>query len=446
MSPLRRLAIIYQEDNYEIQTKSRLLVSICALLILILPLGMINAVRNNNTRLIFIELLLILAFMAITALVFSHRYRQAAMIAMCVIILGMAAIVFFSVRDNAALYLVLGGMLMLVPIIISSLIGTSFWHPLLTALTSLLFLLLLAFRIIPARYGAFPGNDLVAVLLIFMIIASCSILIMLVNNRIVASINDKSAEQQTLLVRIQAVTGSARTVAESVTSGSLAMEQSASSIAEGASSQASAVEEVSASLEELSSTVRQNADNVQTTRNISQQAAINAEQSGTIISSAVKEMKEIASKIIVIEEIARQTNLLALNAAIEAARAGESGKGFAVVASEVRKLAERSQGAAKEIGDLTRNTMKAASDAEQALQKLLPDIRKTSELVEEVMSATMEQNSGINQINQSVLELDNVIQRNASASKEMAGTASLLSEEAHSLKAILDKESETQQE
>ena len=76
-------------------------------------------------------------------------------------------------------------------------------------------------------------------------------------------------------------------------------------------------------------------------------AAEEAAEGGEAIRRTSDAMQEIASRIGIIDDIAYQTNLLALNAAIEAARAGEHGKGFAVVAAEVRKLAERSQVAAR---------------------------------------------------------------------------------------------------
>jgi methyl-accepting chemotaxis protein len=144
-------------------------------------------------------------------------------------------------------------------------------------------------------------------------------------------------------------------------------------------------------------------------------------------------MKEIASKINIIEEIARKTDLLALNAAVEAARAGEHGKGFAVVASEVRKLAERSQAAAGEISKLTAGGVKVAEEAGQMLTKLVPDIRKTAELVQEINAASGEQNTGAAQINKALQQLDQVIQQNSSASEEMASTAEELSSQAEQL-------------
>uniref|UniRef100_UPI000A492B7F methyl-accepting chemotaxis protein n=1 Tax=Aureimonas sp. AU4 TaxID=1638163 RepID=UPI000A492B7F len=168
--------------------------------------------------------------------------------------------------------------------------------------------------------------------------------------------------------------------------------------------------------------VRQNADNASQTEAVAAKARLSAEATGTAVQSSVEAMRTIAQKISVIQEIARQTDLLALNAAIEAARAGSHGKGFAVVASEVRKLAERSQGAAAEIGLLSAETLRASELAGERLGQLVPDIRRTAELVSEITAACREQSVGIEQINQAIVQLDQVTQANAGAASEMAAT------------------------
>ncbi len=196
---------------------------------------------------------------------------------------------------------------------------------------------------------------------------------------------------------------------------------------------AASAEEATSSVEEMNATIRQNADNAQQTERIALKSAADARESGRAVTETVGAMKNIAEKISIIEEIARQTNLLALNAAIEAARAGEHGRGFAVVAAEVRKLAERSQAAAGEIGHLSASSVEVAEKAGQALEKLVPDIQKTSELVQEITAASKEQAGGADQINSAIQRLNQVTQQNAVAGEEMASTAEELGTQAEQL-------------
>ena len=227
-------------------------------------------------------------------------------------------------------------------------------------------------------------------------------------------------------------------VSAQVASGSQQLNSTAQAVSQGSSEQAAAAEEVSSSMEQMGANIQQNADNAAQTEKIATKAARDAEESGQSVVETVGAMKEIAQKISVIQEIARQTNLLALNAAIEAARAGEHGKGFAVVASEVRKLAERSQNAAAEITTLANSSMNIADVAGQKLQKLVPDIRKTSDLVQEISAASNEQRLGAQQISKALQQLDTVTQQNASASEEMASTAEEFSSQAEQLQGIIE--------
>jgi PAS domain S-box-containing protein len=224
-----------------------------------------------------------------------------------------------------------------------------------------------------------------------------------------------------------------KSAAENMASGSQQVSAGAEQLSQGATEQAASAEEASSSVEEMNATIKQNADNSQQTEKIALKSSEDANESGKAVSAAMAAMKEIAKKTLIIEEIARQTNLLALNAAIEAARAGEHGKGFAVVAAEVRKLAERSQVAAGEIGHLSGSTVDIAERAGAMLTRLVPDIHKTAELVQEISASSREQSSGADQINGAIQQLNMVIQQNAGSAEEMASTSEELSAQADQL-------------
>jgi methyl-accepting chemotaxis protein len=229
------------------------------------------------------------------------------------------------------------------------------------------------------------------------------------------------------------VIGEVRSAADALTGAANQVSATAQSLSQAASEQAASVEETSTSIDVMSASITQNSDNAKVTDNMATQTTKEAVDGGAAVSQTVTAMKQIASKIGIVDDIAYQTNLLALNAAIEAARAGEHGKGFAVVAAEVRKLAERSQEAAKEIGELAGNSVTTAERAGKLLDAIVPSIQKTSELVQEIAAASSEQSDSVTQIGGAMGQLSKATQQNASASEQLAATSEELSGQAEQL-------------
>lgn len=225
---------------------------------------------------------------------------------------------------------------------------------------------------------------------------------------------------------------------------------SISEVAQGTEQQVSAVNEASALIQQMSAGIQQVAANANVVAETSDKTAAATQNGSKLVEMAVNQMdsiektvsrsaqvvaklgersKEIGQIVDTIAGIAGQTNLLALNAAIEAARAGEQGRGFAVVAEEVRKLAEQSQDAAKQIatliGEIQGDTNQAVvtmndgtrevkvgtevvSNAGEAFQEIMTSIQLTSAQVREISAAIQQMASGSQQIMSSIKAVDKI--------------------------------------
>jgi methyl-accepting chemotaxis protein len=242
---------------------------------------------------------------------------------------------------------------------------------------------------------------------------------------------------------------------QAVSSSSSQISSSTEEMAAGSQHQNGQITEIAGSVEQMTKTIFETSRNLNDAAHnalqASQQAKVgkekiietkngmnliisSAEETGKLISSLAKRTDQIGDISQAIEEIADQTNLLALNAAIEAARAGEQGRGFAIVAEEVRKLAERTTKATKEIAVTIKTVQKEARDADKSMSEAGKFVNNGMNLIEEVSKV-------FEQIFNSSDKLNEMLSQIASASEEQNSAAELISKNIDSIRNVTNETS-----